>query len=401
MNKRIVITGMGAVTPVGIGVDAYWQGLLAKKCGIGPITKIDTSHLPVKNAAEVKGFVAKDHLSPKLVADLDPFMQYAFVAAKEAIAMSGVDFDPLRSGVVMGTALGGLETTERTAAGWFLEEKNVGPRFLTKIMGNIAASQLAIEYGIKGPSMTVSTACSSGGDAISLAAMILETGAADTVVVMAGEAATSALFILSLYKAGALSKSGDSRPFDQNRDGFVIGEGGGALVLETLEHAKKRGAEIKAELLGYGNNTDAFHPVAPDPEGRGGARCMRVALDKAGLSPTAIDYINAHGTATVKGDLAEADAINSIFGRSDVAVSSTKGATGHLMGAGGITEVIACVKALETGLLPPTLHCDERDKNCDVHIITDVTEKQISVAMSNALGFGGQNSSIILGKPNS
>lgn len=398
MNKKIVITGMGAVTPVGIGVESYWQGLLHKECGIGPITKIDTTELPVKDAAEIKGFEAKDHLSAKLVADLDSFMQYAYVAAQEAIETSNIEFDPLRCGVVMGTALGGLELTERTEAEWVVHDKSVSPRFLTKIMGNIAAAQLAINYGLKGPSLTVSTACSSGGDAISLVAMLLETGAADAMVVMAGEAAISSLFILSLYKAGALSKTAQSCPFDRKRDGFVIGEGGGALILETEEHARKRGATIKAELLGYANNTDAYHPVAPDPEGKGAAQCMRVALNKAGLQPVDIGYINGHGTATIKGDLAEADAVKSIFGAYDVPVSSTKGATGHLMGAGGITEIVACIKALETGLLPPTIHCNEKDENCNVNIITEVTAKPIAVAMSNAFGFGGQNSSIIVGK---
>ncbi len=314
MHKRIVITGMGAVTPIGIGVKTYWQSLLAKDCGIAPITRIDTAKLPVKRGAEVKGFDAGLLLPPKLVTDLDLFMQYAYVAAEEAIAERNADLDPYRTGIVMGTAVNGLGFIGQTQEEYVLDEKPIGPRFLTKVLGNIAAAQLAIYHGLKGPCYTVSTACSSGGDAVSLAAMLLETGAADAMVVMAGEASLCPLMICSLAKAGALSKKGESRPFDQNRDGFVIGEGGGGLILETEDSAKKRGAVILAELLGYANNTDGYHPVAPQPQGLGAAACMAASLDKAGLEPSDIGYINAHGTATVRGDAAETKAIQRIFG---------------------------------------------------------------------------------------
>ena len=266
-------------------------------------------------------------------------------------------------------------------------------------MGNIAASHLSIQYGIKGPSLTVTTACSSGGDAITVASMLLKAGMADAIVVMAGESAINPVLIQSLAMSGALSRTGMSRPFDQKRDGFIIGEGGGALILETEEHALKRGATIYAELLGCANNTDAFNPVAPDPDGIGAAECMRLALQQANLKPEDIGYINAHGTATVKGDIAECFAIRTVFDSYDVPVSSTKGATGHLMGAGGITECIACIKALETGILPPTINCDEIDPECNVQIIAEKPiQKNITTAMSNALGFGGQNSRIIVGK---
>lgn len=398
MNKRIVITGMGAVTPIGIGVKSYWEALLAKECGIAPITRVDTTKLPIKKAAEVKGFDPVSLLPSKLVTDLDLFMQLAYVAAEEAIAMSKISFDPYRTGVVMGTALNGLSLTGQTQEEYVMEGKAIGPRFLTKVLGNLAAAQLAIHHDIHGPCYTVSTACSSGGDAISIAAMLLETGAADAMVVMAGEAALCPLFICSLAKAGALSKDGNSRPFDKKRDGFVIGEGGGGLVLETAEHAQKRGAVILGELLGYANNTDGYHPVAPQPQGLGAAACMRAALNKAGLKPSDIGYINAHGTATVRGDAAEAKAIRRVFNDLAVPVSSTKGATGHLMGAGGITELIACVKSMETGLLPPTIHCEYKDETCDVNLVTHVISAQVDITMSNAFGFGGQNSSIILGK---
>lgn len=398
MSKRIVITGMGAVTPIGIGVEPYWQRLLAKDCGIAPIARIDATHLPVKQGAEVKDFDAALLLPPKLVTDLDLFMQYAYVAAEEALAAGGGDLNPDRTGIVMGTAVNGLGYIGQTQEEYVLEEKPIGPRFLTKILGNIAAAQLAIHRGLKGPCYTVSTACSSGGDAVSLGAMLLETGAADAIVVMAGEASLCPLMICSLAKAGALSKKGESRPFDRNRDGFVIGEGGGSLILETEENARKRGAVILAELLGYANNTDGYHPVAPQPQGLGAAACMEAALAKAGLKAEDIDFINAHGTATVRGDAAETKAIKKVFPGLPVAVSSTKGATGHMMAAGGITELIACIKAMETGFLPPTIPCEEKDEDCDLNIVTEATAAEVEITMSNAFGFGGQNSSIILRK---
>lgn len=400
--KRIVITGMGAVTPIGIGVESYWQGLIDGKCGIDEITQIDTEKLPIKRAAEVKGLNPKDYMPTKLASDMERFMQYAYIAALEAIGQCGIEqFEPTRTGIVMGTALAGLTLTGGTQVDYELKGKHVNPKFLSKVMGNIAAAHLSINYGIKGPSMTVSTACSSGGDAVTLANMLIQSGAADTMIVMGGESAVSPLVINSLVVSGALSKSGSSRPFDTQRSGFVIGEGGGALVLETEEHALARGAHIIAELLGCGNNTDAYNPVAPDPEGIGGAECMRIALRNAEISPDEIGYINAHGTATLKGDIAESKAINAVFGGRAVPVSSTKGATGHLMGAGGITELIACIKAIETGIVPPTVNCDNVDAECDINVVAGKPQKhEINAAMSNALGFGGQNSSIIVGRYN-
>ena len=406
MNRKIVITGMGAVTPIGIGTDAYWQALLDGKCGIEEMTKTPLEGLPVKYAAEVKNFRPRDYLNSRLAADLDDFMQYAYVSAEEALRGSGLmdenglHAEPSRVGVVMGTALHGIShiaavQKEVDEHG----EKRVSPRFMTKIMGNIAAAQLAISHGLRGPSLTVSTACSSGGDAIFTACLLLESGMADVMVVMAGEAAECLLSVQSLCKVGALSKTGRSRPFDAERDGFVIGEGGGALILETEEHALARGAKIRARLLGCANNNDAFHPVSPEPDGAGAAECMRLALERAGLAPESIGYINAHGTATLKGDEAENAAIHSVFGSRRVPVSSTKGATGHMMGAGGVTEVIACVKAIETGLLPPNTGFTALGEGLDLNIVARTPEKRdITAAMSNALGFGGQNSSIIVGK---
>lgn len=399
MNKRIVVTGMGAVTPIGIGVPSFWENLIAGTCGIGEITKLDTEKLPLHRAAEVKDFKPKEHLSMRLVMDLEPFMQYAYVSAEEAIRQSGLDTQSARVGVVMGTALSGINLIGETHAQYVAEDKAAGPKFLTKAMGNIAAAQLAISHGIKGPSMTVGTACSSGGDAITLAALLIRSGAADAVVVMAGEAAICPSLIQSLCKTGALSKTGESRPFDKDRNGFVMGEGGGALVLESEEYARARGAVILADLLGCANNTDAFNPVSPDPEGTGAALCMKLALGDAGLSPVQVDYINAHGTATHMGDTAETNAIHRAFGDHPVLVSSTKGATGHMMGAGGLTEVIACIKAIESGVLPPNLGLAERDEQCDLNLVTaENNRRPIQVALSNAMGFGGQNSCVIVGK---
>ena len=401
---RIVITGMGAVTPVGIGVQKYLAAINSGECGIDLITKIETENLPVKIAGEVKGFDPYDFIPRKIAENMVDFMHYSYAAAQEALDDSKLEIEPYRTGIVMGTALDGLSETGRTQ--FALDNgKKVGPKFLTKVLGNLAPAQFAISHGIKGPSMTVNTACSSGGDVITVAAMLLKAGDADAVVVMGGECGLSPLMIGCLAKSQALSRDNDnpkkaSRPFDLDRNGFVIGEGGGALILETEEHALKRGADIKAELLGYANNTDAYHMVAPHPHGEGAAECVRLALARAGLAPEQIGYINAHGTATPAGDIAEAEAINAVF--RDYAkvlpVSSTKGATGHLMGAGGITEVIACIGAVRDGIIPPSINYDTPDPKCAVNIVGNTALKtKVDIAMSNSLGFGGQNSCIIVG----
>ena len=399
MDKKLVITGIGAVTPLGVGVDEFWNNLTAGKCGIGEIKSIDVSELPVKNAGQVWDFNPKDYLPTKLCLDMEPYMQYAYIAAEEAIRMSGLETFGERVGIVMGSALSGIGIIDRTGADYAVKGRSASPKFLVKAMGNIAASQLSINYGIQGPDMTVSTACSSGGDAITLASLMLRAGMADVIVVMAGEAATTATLIQSLHKTGALSKTGRSLPFDKNRDGFVLGEGGGCVILETKEHAEQRNAKVLAELLGVANNTDAYNTVSPNPEGTGAAACMRLALENAGIQPSDGDYINAHGTATHAGDIAETKAITEVFGADGVYVSSTKGATGHMMGAGGIVELITCIKAIETGVLPVNAGLTEQDEECSLKLVSDDNKNQnIKIAMSNAFGFGGQNSSIIVGK---
>lgn len=403
-QTKLVITGMGAVTPIGVGVPAYWQALTAGKCGIGRITRFDASDLPVQIAAELKDFDPAAYIPKTLARTMDPFMQYAFVATEEALGDSGLDIAaaPDRVGIVMGTAMDGVTTVAGTQAAYDAG-KRVGPRFVPMTIGNIAAAQISIAHGITGPSMTLNTACSAGGDAIMTAAMLLRTGEADAVLAVGGESILCPIVVAGLSQAHALSRRNDDpeqacRPFDADRDGFVIGEGGGALILETEEHARARGAHIYAELAGYANTSDAHHVTAPHPEGAGAAACMRRALKRAGLQPSDIGYINAHGTSTGLGDIAETQAVKAVFGGRESAppVSSTKSMTGHLMGAGGITESIACILAIRDGILPPTLHLAHPDPACDLDYIPNEARKtRITAAMSNSLGFGGQNSSLI------
>ena len=406
-ENRLVITGMGAVTPIGIGVSAYWDALTAGRCGIGRITRFDASALPVQIAAELKDFDPAEHMPKTLARTMDPFMQFAFVAAQEALADSGLDIEPEaeRIGITMGTAMSGVTTVAHTQ-----EEydggRRVGPRFVPMAIGNIAAAQIAIARGIRGPSLTLNTACSAGGDAILTAATLLLAGEADAMLAVGGESILCPIVVSGLLQAKALSRRNDDpetacRPFDAGRDGFVIGEGGGALVIETEAHALARGAHIYAELAGWANTSDAHHVTAPCPDGAGAARCMKLALQKAGMQPSDIGYINAHGTSTPLGDKAETLAVKSVFGGRESAppVSSTKSATGHLMGAGGLTETIACIKAIETGILPPTLHLVAPDPDCDLDYVPNTARRaDIRAAMSNSLGFGGQNSSIIVSR---
>lgn len=405
-NSRLVITGMGAVTPIGIGVENYWNNLVAGKCGVEKITRFDTEELPVKIAAEVKDFEAEKFMPKKLTREMDVYMQYGYAAAMEAIEQAGEPAaSPERMGIVVGTALGGISPIAETQDGISKgEHKKVSPRFVPKIIGNEAAAQVAIAKGYRGPSLTVSTACSSGGDAISTACMLLMSGQADAVLAMGTESALSPLFILGLTSAHALSTNNDnpqgaSRPFDKDRDGFVIGEGGGALVIETEENAKKRGATILAELAGFSNCTDGYHVTSPHPEGIGALFCMEKAIEHAGLSASDVDYINTHGTSTGVGDPIETQAIAELFGEhaKEMAVTSTKGATGHMMGAGGITEAITCIQCIRTGVVPPTLNLEEPDEKCAPlnYVPGKAIEKKVKVAMSNSFGFGGQNSSVI------
>ncbi len=432
MKKKIVITGMGAVTPIGSGVDEYWNNLIAGACGIDRIRQFDADDLAVQIAAEVHSFDLQRYMPKKMIHETDAFTQYAYVAAAEALAMAGVSdrvagpdlpADPDRMGIVMGTAMAGVATTAATQE--ILTNavhKNVGPRFVPRILGNIAAAQIAIAHGITGHSVTLSTACASGGDAVSAAAMLLQADEADAVLAVGAESILCPLVIYSLANAHTLSRVNDDpqhscRPFDAERSGFVIGEGGGALVLETEENALARGATIYAELAGWANNNDAYHVIKPNPDGISSIKCMKKALKQAGLSPQDIDYINAHGTGTKLGDEAELNALGQLFGGKSEsgqssetqevlegstggaagirpAISSTKGATGHMMGAGGITESIACIQAIREGIVPPTLNLEQCDSQLDL-VCGESRRMPVDTAMTNAFGFGGQNSSLI------
>lgn len=406
-QKKIVITGTGAITPIGNSVKEYWSNLMACKSGVGTITRFSAEGLPVKIAAEVKNFDPLIYMDKKKTKEMDVFMQYGYAAAMQAIEEAKIStIAPERMGICTGTALGGISpiaaTQDALSTG---AKKKVGPRFVTQVIGNELAAHIAIEKGYRGPSMTVSTACSSGGDAVSLACMMLRAGMADAVVAVGTESALTPVFILGLSSAHALSTRNDdplsaSRPFDKDRDGFVIGEGGGALVLETEEHALKRGAEILGQIAGFSNCTDGYHVTSPDPDGAGAVFCMKQALLDSGLLTGDIGYINTHGTSTSVGDIIEANAVHTVFEevKERLSISSTKGATGHMMGAGGITEIITCLLAIKTGRIPPTLNLKDLDEKLPElnFVAKEPQDKKIKAAMSNSFGFGGQNSSVIV-----
>lgn len=403
--ERVVITGMGAITPIGLSVDDYWRNLLEGKSGTGLITRFDTDNLPVKIGAEVKNFHPEDFLTKKLIKETDIFMQYAFAAAEEVLRDSNLIGEPERIGVVAGTALGAITTVVNTQEQIDLTGSyRLRPHLVPKMLSNIAAARIGIAYGLKGPSLTVSTACSSGADAVGLAAMLLRQGDADAVVAVGAESVFCLPLVYGLYAARAVSTRNErpekaSRPFDCQRDGMVMGEGAGAVVLETLSHAGRRKARIRAELISYASLGESYHTTSPDPSGQGEILCMERALQKAGISPEDVDYINAHGTSTKLGDKVETLAIKSVFGprACHIPVSSTKGATGHLMGAGGITELIACVKAIEEGIVPPTINYEEPDPECDLDYVPNKPRREkIRVAMSNSFGFGGQNACLVV-----
>lgn len=407
MNPRLVITGMGAITPIGLNVDDYWRALVDGVCGVGEITRFDASRLPVRIAAEVKGYDPAMLLPPGVARGSEKFMRFAFSAAEEALSQAGICVSqyPARVAICMGTALAGVNAIAESGVDYAASHTGkISPHLVPRVLSNMAVSHFSIVHGLRGPSFTLGTACSSGGDAVMSAAMLILSGEADAVIVMGGESILNPGIVSSLAQAKALSRRNGSpgtasRPFDLERDGFVIGEGGGALVIEREDFALARGAHIYALLSGWANTLDGYHITAPDPNGAGAAACMRAALKRANLPPSAINYVNAHGTATHLGDMAETRALKAVFGSIESAppTSSTKGATGHLMGAGGLTEIIACVKAIETGIIPPTLNLNNSDPECDLDFVPNVArETRVDAAMSNSLGFGGQNSSIIV-----
>ncbi|MBQ4193801.1 MAG: beta-ketoacyl-ACP synthase II [Clostridia bacterium] len=408
MENRVVITGMGAVTPLGCGVGAFRQSLFDGVCGIGPITRFDTADFKVKVAAEVKDFDPLKYLSKIEVKKTDLFTRYAIASACEAAEMSGIagSVAPEEFGVYYGSGIGGFET--------FVDEHNtllsrgpsrVSPMFIPKMIGNIAAGHIAIRFGAKGPCVCITTACATGTGAIGEAYRAIRHGYCEAVVAGGAEATIHPLAVAGFQNMTALSLSEDpmraSIPFDRDRAGFVMGEGAGALVLESLEHAEARGAEILAEVAGYGSTCDAHHVTAPDPEAEASGRAFSQALKEAGWRSGESVYVNAHGTGTPLNDVTETRAIRRAFGEDAdrVVVSSTKSMTGHMLGAAGAVEAIAAVNALRSGIVPPTIHLENPDPECDLDYTPNKARKtDPTLALSSSLGFGGHNSVIALRK---
>ncbi len=407
-RRRVVVTGVGLVCPVGNAVDEAWSALVAGKSGIGPITLFDASTFPTRIAGEVKGFHPEKFMDRKEVRHNDRFIHFAVAAADMAFADAGLDMareDPERVGAIVGSGLGGLATIEDTHR-IFVERgvRKISPFFVPSLIVNLAPGQITLRHGLKGPSFSPVSACATGNHSIGEAALYIERGTADVMVAGGAEATITPLGIGGFCAARALSERNDapekaSRPFDKGRDGFVPGEGSGILILEELEHARRRGARIYAELAGYGATSDAYHVTSPAPEGEGGQRAMRMALKDAALSPEAVGYVNAHGTSTPAGDVAECQAIAKVFGehaRKGLMVSSTKSMIGHLLGGAGGAEGVVTVLSLFRGVLHPTINVDEQDPECALDVIPNqAREVRIDAAMSNSFGFGGTNAVLL------
>ena len=410
MKKRVVITGLGCVTPVGTGKEDFWVNIKSGVSGIDKITRFDYTNYQTQIAGEVKDFTPEDYISKKELKKMDRFTQFAMVASKLAVADSELDLDSIdryRMGTVIGTGIGGVETIEAQHKN-LLEKGNrrVSPFFIPMMIGNMAAGQVAIEFGAKGPSTNICTACASGTNSVGDAFKIIQRGDADIMIAGGTEAAVAEFAVAGFCNMKAMSTNNDnpqqaSRPFDKDRDGFVMGEGCGILILEELESAKKRNAKIYAEIVGYGMTSDAYHITTPAENGEGAARSMQVAINDAGIEPSQIDYINAHGTSTYYNDLYETMAIKSVFGEyaKNISVSSTKSMTGHLLGASGAIEAIVCALAIKDNFVPPTINLENPGEGMDLDYTPNKgKERVINYALSNSLGFGGHNATIVLKK---
>jgi len=409
-RPRIVVTGLGCVSPLGHTVQSTWEAILKGVSGVGPITLFDASELLTRFAAEVKDFNPIPELGAKLSRRIDRFTQFAVIATKQAfehakLAINETNRD--RIGAIIGSGIGGIGTVFEEMRK-YLERgpRWVNPFTVPMMLPDTAAGQVAISFGIRGPNMAVVTACASSTNAIGEAAELIRRGDADVMVAGGAEAGIVPLAMAGFSVMDAISKRNDdpqraSRPFDMDRDGFVAGEGGTTLILESYEHAKSRGAAILAEVLGYAATNDAYHITAPAENGGGAASCMKLALEDAQLEPSQIDYINAHGTSTKLNDMSETAAIKTIMGEHayDVPVSSTKSMTGHLLGAAGALEAMFCIKALEDNVLPPTINYETPDPDCDLdYVPNEKRSKQLNYVMSNSFGFGGHNATLIFGK---
>lgn len=409
-RKKVVITGMGTLAPNGNSTDSFWEALKSGASGIGPITYFDTEDHRVTIAGQLSDFQPEQYLDAKEIRKLDPFSIFALVAAQEAITSAKLDFDTInldRAGVTIGTGVGGIQTLEHEHN--IIENRGprrVSPQFVAKMISNIAGGHLSMRWGLRGPSQTVTSACASGTDAIGIALRLVRYGDADIMLTGGTEASITPLTIAGFANMRALSQNCDdptkaSRPFDAGRDGFVLSEGAGILVIESEEHAMNRGAKILAELAGYGATDDAFHITQPAPEGVGAMQAMARAIDDADLQPDDINYINAHGTSTPFNDRNESVAIRNLFGAhaGDLKISSTKSMTGHLLGAAGGIEAIATVKAIQEQFAPPTINYETPDPDCDLNYIPNVAQEcSINTALSNTFGFGGHNAVICIRK---
>ena len=407
-KRRVVVTGMGAITPIGIGLENFWNGLLEGKSGAELITRFDTSNFDTKFAAQVDDFNAEDYLDRKSIRRLDVFAQYALVASMMAIEHSGLQLDKVsleRFGVIYGSGIGGMQTLQDQHWKYF-ENKDphkISPFFVPMMISDIAAGQISIKFGLKGPNYATTSACATSSHAISDAFILIQRGSADLMVCGGSEAAVTEVAMAGFNAMRAISTWNDrykeaSRPFDADRNGFVMAEGAGTLILEEYGHAMNRGAKIYAEIGGIGLTADAHHITAPAPNGEGAVRSMREALRDAEVSPEKIGYINAHGTSTPLNDLNETKAFKTVFGDHayEMVISSTKSMTGHLLGAAGAIEAIATILALEHNTIPPTINLTNPDPECDLNYSANkVTKKEIDYAISNTFGFGGHNASIL------
>ena len=410
-RKRVVITGLGVITPLGQGIGTFWENILAGQCGIGPVTAYDTEGYACAIAGEVKDFDPTPAFpSPKEVRRTDRFTQFAMVAGWEAIKDSGLDLDTAdrdRIGAFIGSGIGGLGTMEKQHK-TLLDRGpgRVSPFFIPMMILNMASGMFSLYNGLRGPNIATCSACATASHAIGEAWRTLVMGDADVMLAGGTEAAINPIAMSGFDSMKAMSRRNDdpqhaSRPFDADRDGFVMGEGSGVVVLETLEHAKARGARIYCEIAGYGNTADAHHMTSPAPGGEGGARAMRAALASGGLNPEDISYINAHGTSTPQGDVCETQAIKTVFGdhARRLAVSSTKGATGHMLGAAGSVEMAVCCKALETNIVPQTINYDTPDPECDLDYVPNKPrEMEVNAIANNSFGFGGHNACLMAKK---
>ncbi|MBK8291154.1 MAG: beta-ketoacyl-ACP synthase II [Flammeovirgaceae bacterium] len=411
--KRVVVTGAGALTPIGNNLQQYFEGLKSGKSGAAPITRFDASLFKTKFACEIKGFNIEDHMDRKEGRKLDPFAQYAMVVADEAIIHSNLplaELNPDRVGVIWGSGIGGLFTFQEEMKSYAKGDgtPRFNPFFIPKMIPDLSAGHISIKYGFRGPNFVTVSACASSTNAIYDAFTYIKLGKADVIVTGGSEAAVCEAGVGGFNAMKALSERNDSpetasRPYDKERDGFVLGEGAGALILEEYEHAKKRGAKIYAEVLGGGLSADAYHITAPHPEGAGITKVMQNALDEAGIKPEEVDYINTHGTSTPLGDIGEIKAIQKVFGEQAyrMNISSTKSMTGHLLGAAGAIEALACILAIQEGIIAPTINHFTDDDGLDPRLnltFNKAQKREVKVALSNTFGFGGHNASVILKK---